>query len=962
MTRCGMQRFFLPYVTLPLLATLTLAGLFYLPYNSVRNKTIDAFHEQQTLLLNKAVEGIQKYFATYHTALEYLAHQESIATLDDSGRFLLEDFYAIHQPQILAVIRTDAKGQVDFSVPGYYRGGEGIISPSELAALLPQERLYVSEVFPLVQGGTAALFSEPVFEGDRFQGNISFLVPCETVGRANVEPLALDPTTLTLLFSKQGRTLYSRNTDLLGKMIPDYSSQELLAVSTKMQHHERGYFISEQNLLKGIEPSGKQQFGVYVPVDLPGKTFWSLLVVSPENEVMSTMTSFRKQWMMVTGVTLLAVGIMSIGLSWVVIKRQQEKKRRELEEQLILLLAHAPMGVLLVSEKSVISYANNTALRLMEGISQDEVCGDSLLKYFHKEDLKMISGEINGLMPDRAGNLVSIKMITRRDHERDVMINVTPFQTGNQRNCIVIIQDITEERRVADAQRQLATAVEQVKELVLITDTEGTLEYVNTAFCEVTGYSVEESIGRSAQVLWDESNDRNLYHQLKQLLNQGMVWQGRIMNRRKDGSVFVSASSVSPVRNSAGNITHYVTVQRDITHEMEFESRLQHSQKMEAVGTLAGGIAHDFNNILGAIIGFTDIALLQAEEGSDLHKNLKQIRLGGKRAADLVQQILTFSRESSSEKKAVLVAPVIQESLSLLRASLPATIDIRQRILDPDCMVYADPVQVQQIVVNLFTNAFHSMREKGGVLTLTLEKQLAEEHENLPPTLGGECVCVTVHDTGTGIKDETLPRIFTPFFTTKQPGEGTGMGLSVVQGIVEDLNGTIQVQSVEGEGSTFTICLPATHEGQKGKMLSSEDPLPGGTEHILVIDDEKEIRETASIMLHHLGYKVTTSSNPEEVISILESGEPQIDLVLTDYTMPKMTGIELTRQIVARYPELPVILCTGYSDKLNQQVASEAGACSLMLKPVDLHEMAETVRSALDHDQPALVRNGTGAA
>ncbi|WP_051309019.1 PAS domain-containing hybrid sensor histidine kinase/response regulator [Desulfogranum japonicum] len=945
-----MQRHFLPFVTIPVLATLALAGLFYLPYNSVRNKTIDNFHGQQTLLLNKAVEGIQKYFATYHTALEYLADQETIVQMDESGKLLLEDFYAIHQSQIFQVSRTDSRGRVMFAVPGYYRAGEGVITQEQLDAVLPQKILHISEEFSLDDGTSVVLFTHPVYRDESFEGNVSFLVPCEVIGRMQVGNLGIEQSALPILFSKNGKTLYARKSDLTGKMITEYSSRELQTIRADMQHHGQGFFQLEDGFFDQ-ENTGKRkrQFGMYIPVDLPGGAYWSLLMVSPENEVLSTMVSFRKQWLMVTGITLLAVGFMGLGLSWIVLKRQQEKKQREMQGQLVQLLEHAPMGVLLVNEKNIISYANRSALGLTESASLKAITGESLLRFFHEEDLKKISGEINGLLPDREEKLISIKLMTCKQQERDVMINVTPFMLGAQKNCIVTIQDITEERKVVEVQRRLATAVEQVKELVMITDTNGTIEYVNATFCDITGYSVEESIGKSSQILWDDANDPKLYAQLKRELIQGTVWQGRIMNRRKDGSVFVSASSVSPVRNMAGVITHYVTVERDITHEVEFESRMQHSQKMEAVGTLAGGIAHDFNNILGAIIGFTDIAMLQNKDNPELHDNLKQIRQAGKRAADLVQQILTFSRETKTEKQAVLVAPVIEESLSLLRASLPTTIEIRQQIIDPDSMVFADPVQVQQIVVNLFTNAFHSMREKGGVLTLKLEKRPTEECEKILSISNGECVALTIQDTGTGMKDETLQRIFTPFFTTKQPGEGTGMGLSVVQGIVDELNGHILVDSVLGEGTTFIIYLPAIQGIQEGKILSSEEPLPTGNEHILVVDDEKEIRKTAGMMLQHLGYTVSTSGDPREVLGMFDDGEENIDLVITDHTMPKMTGVELTRQLHTTHPKVPVILCTGYSDKLNHEVAREAGAHCLMMKPIDLHEMAVAVRSALDH-------------
>jgi CheY-like chemotaxis protein/anti-sigma regulatory factor (Ser/Thr protein kinase) len=361
---------------------------------------------------------------------------------------------------------------------------------------------------------------------------------------------------------------------------------------------------------------------------------------------------------------------------------------------------------------------------------------------------------------------------------------------------------------------------------------------------------------------------------------------------------------------------------------------------MEAIGTLAGGIAHDFNNILGGIVGFTDMALLHAEPGSEVHGNLLHIRQGGRRAADLVQQILTFSRQSAAEKVPVLIAPIIRESLKLLRASLPATIAIDQQLTGADVRVLATPVQIQQIVMNLCTNAFHAMREQGGTLTV----RLAEAGDGAE----ADRLSLTVADTGQGIDHDLLDRIFTPFFTTKKPGEGTGMGLSVVHGIVTDLGGEISVQSEPGRGTTFVVLLPVTEARPGSTLVSSEGVLPTGREHILVIDDEKEIRDICRMMLGHLGYTVTTLGRPEEALGLLADARPRIDLVITDQTMPRLTGVELTAAIRRDCPGLPVILCTGYSDRLNYDLAREAGACDLLMKPVDLRGLGAAVRAALD--------------
>jgi PAS domain S-box-containing protein len=543
---------------------------------------------------------------------------------------------------------------------------------------------------------------------------------------------------------------------------------------------------------------------------------------------------------------------------------------------------------------------------------------------------------------------------------RDIVFTASLYQVHPQRQWILIVRDVTDERAMAAQQYRLTAAVNQVKEAVLIADRQGSIDYVNAALVEMTGFSEEECRGQMVQMLWATEQDAYFDQKIDDVVHAGEVWRGRIVNQRKDGTLFVAAATVSPMRNDNGTVSHYVVVQRDITHEVEVESRMRQAQKMEAIGTLAGGIAHDFNNILGGIIGFTDLALLMSSPGTEVHNNLLHIRQGGKRAADLVQQILTFSRQSVIEKVPVSMTPLIKESLQLLRASLPATIDIVQDLAVSEVKVMAAPVQIQQIIMNLCTNAFYAMRETGGRLVIRLKQATPDNRSPINGNVHTNWAILMVEDTGQGIDAEILPRIFTPFFTTKQPGEGTGMGLSVVHGIVQELGGQISVQSEPGTGTVFTVLLPLADQEKHSVLTSGEEPLSLGKEHILIVDDEKEIRETCRMMLSHLGYTVTTTGSPQEVLFLMEHAQPPIDLVITDQTMPKMTGVELTRELRRQRPDVPVILCTGYSDRLNYDIAREAGACDLLMKPMDLRGLSGAVRSALDMNVVRKPNGGQG--
>ncbi len=937
------------HIVLALLATLILAGLFYLPYLSVRNRTIETFHAQQIMLAQQAGADIQAYFSTYEKALAYLVLQPSIQSMDENGKMLLENFLSIHPADISGVQRIDRSGSIVFSVPKAFRGPNA--SHAHFCGQMKERRLpLVSDVMQLPGEKERIFFSAAVGNTDRFDGCLSFSLPFAQIASRYLKQMPLHHSSYVLLFSREGKILFAPDANLIGKSIGSLLGTvgDHDQLRTQLRRREQGILSLSGDLLHASPQAQKKMYAVSFPVDLPGPTTWSILMVTPAKEVLGAMAEFRTQWLLVTGVAIVSVALLSFFLSGIVAKRREEQRLRAVEEQLAGLLDLAPMGVFLIGRNDVVVYANKEAVRMVEAQDAGSVTGSSFVDFIQKDCRRRVAEQIRQLASGQAVSISDAKLLSRSREERDIVITATPYQLDNQEQYIVIVRDISEERKAEEQLRRLAAAIDQVKESVLIANREGIIEYVNAVLGEMTGYDREESCGQSVRLLWSKEQDAYFEQQIEDVVHRGEVWRGRIVNRRKDTSLFVTAATVSPVRDASGKVTHFVAVQRDITHEVEVESRMRQAQKMEAIGTLAGGIAHDFNNILGGIIGFTDMALLQSPPESELHDNLLHIRQGGKRAADLVQQILTFSRQSAEEKVPVTVAPLIQESLKLLRATLPSTIDINQKLMAADAMVMAAPVQIHQIVMNLCANAFSSMREKGGHLTVKLDRMTAEECGKAEEGRFGDWISLMVEDTGQGIDSENIQRIFTPFFTTKKPGEGTGMGLSVVHGIVTELGGDISVQSQPGEGTTFTVLLPVADEGKNGILLSSEEPLPIGTEHILVVDDEKEIRETCRMMLSHLGYTVTTAGTPLEVIHQIEAAERRIDLVITDQTMPKMTGVELTRKIRSLYPDIPVILCTGYSDRLNYDIARESGACDLIMKPVDLRGLGTAVRAALD--------------
>jgi CheY-like chemotaxis protein/nitrogen-specific signal transduction histidine kinase len=376
---------------------------------------------------------------------------------------------------------------------------------------------------------------------------------------------------------------------------------------------------------------------------------------------------------------------------------------------------------------------------------------------------------------------------------------------------------------------------------------------------------------------------------------------------------------------------------------------LHQSQKLEAIGTLAGGIAHDFNNILAAIVGFSDLALLNVEKGSEVEYDLLQVRKASDRAKELVLQILSFSRKSETERRPVQVSLIVKEALKLLRATLPTTVTLRHTIEAKEAMVLVDPTEIHQVLTNLCTNAFHALRDETGEIQVSLkEYQLTKEQvcegSDLNP---GKYLQLMVCDDGCGMDVEKMGKIFEPFFTTKEEGRGTGLGLSLVHGIVTDCGGSIKVDSCADKGSLFTVLLPQVQAVSRKEADVVVAP-PGGDERILFVDDEEALRILAQKILSYLGYDVVCCASGAEALEEMANASTEFDLVITDQSMPQLPGIELARQLQTRYPGMPVILCTGYSSMVDKQKASSMGINGFLMKPLALGVLAREVRDVLD--------------
>ncbi len=502
----------------------------------------------------------------------------------------------------------------------------------------------------------------------------------------------------------------------------------------------------------------------------------------------------------------------------------------------------------------------------------------------------------------------------------------------------------------------LATACEQLKEGVAILDERGAVRYLNQSLERISGYDRMDVTGRNVRELGDNPDAGKIFESMADAMARNTEWSGRFTaGKGRNGSSFEMEMSVSPLRDTDGRITNYVFVSRDVSHEERLERQLRQSQKMEALGTLAGGIAHDFNNILGAIISCTEFALEDAPEGSPTREDLEHVLKASYRGKNLIRQILTFSRRGEQERQPIQVGPLVKECLKFLRASLPASIEIRQNISAGGSMIMADPTQVHQIIMNLCTNAAHAMRERGGILDVGLSEAAIDPSLEFAGEMGtSPCVKLSIGDTGHGMDPETLERIFDPFFTTKKRGEGTGLGLSVVHGIVTNHGGTIHVSSEKGKGTTFEIFLPLIERSGDVPDTGKGTEVPHGTERVMFVDDEEDLVYAGDKMLRRLGYEPAAFQSSTEALEAFRADPDRFDLIITDQSMPHMTGTELAREVLSIRPRIPVILCSGFSpdsgESVARQEAEAIGIREVLMKPLGNVELAGVIRKILDEE------------
>jgi PAS domain S-box-containing protein len=572
--------------------------------------------------------------------------------------------------------------------------------------------------------------------------------------------------------------------------------------------------------------------------------------------------------------------------------------------------------------------------------------------------LKRLNAELEGKAPQRSADLqalnrkatdveerISEPQRTQEDlrlRERDLKESQEALRRANEeleRRVEERTGELALANRLLEEQKELfQTIVDHIPVILILYDSSGAVSMVNPQFQELLGWSLPEI---KKIDLWSAMYpDPEYRKEVREFMNQEVPGWREFKARTQDGK---------EINATWGNVRlsgdRRIGIGIDLSEQVRLRQRIQQMEKMEALGTLAGGIAHDFNNLLAVISINTDTVLMDMEEANTLRRPLLLVLAAAKRGSELVRQIISFSRQKEQERKPMKMAPALEEGLKFLGNSLPTNIEIQKEIVAEKDTIVGDPTEVHQILINLCSNASYAMRGKGGVLAvkLTAVQMDAGKAAQYPGLKAGSYLRLTVSDTGQGIPPALLQKIFAPFFTTKKPGEGTGMGLAVVHGIVKSYGGAIAVQSELGRGSTFEVLIPRA-DSEAELRSSAARKVSFGNERVLLVEDEEMQLLSLERMLERLGYRATSYRNGVDALVDFEAHPNNYDLVITDQTMPQMTGVQLAKGILRVRPDIPVILCTGYSEVIDAEEAKELGIREFIMKPFGVAEFSATIR------------------
>ena len=857
---------------------------------------------------------------------------------------------------------------------------------------------HISKVFIADSGEKAVSVCIPVFENAEFAGILSAVVSLEKINDI-VGGIKVGQYGYAQIIDDSGTMLAHPKPEYIGeniiikkkKAFPNYDWTELKEIVSRMTEGKEEVGSYHSVWWNDDDPQIVRKLTAFAPIRL-GNDLWSIGVVMGYDEVSSPIITYMQNTGIAAGLLILVfagagVWFYKVQKEKIKLTVETEEVIEESEKKLSQIIQGSAIAIFVINNKHVVTHWNK-ACENLTGISADEVVGTQKQwsAFYPIERAVMADLVINEHLEKKIAATYSGKYhkstIADGAYEAEdffpklgengkwLLFTAVPVKDieGKTIGAVETLQDITGHKRVEETLRKSEERFRQVaestEEWIWEVDSTTLYTYASPVVEKLLGYKPEEIVGKkhSYDLFHPDDIEPLKKAALKLFAEKKPLFRFLNRNVHKDGRIVWLLTSGLPILDENGNLCGYRGADTDITERKQAEkekeqlqSQLFQTQKMEAIGTLAGGIAHDFNNILAALMGYIELSLDDLPEGTQLHDNMEQSMICCNRAKDMVRQILTFSRKTEAEIKPMKVAPVIKEALKMLRSSIPTTIEIAENIEFDSGTIMADPTQVHQLLVNLCTNASHAIGDNAGLLkvgltTVDVESPIVTNFGTLPP---GAYVKLAVQDSGCGMDRKTLERIFEPFFTTKDIGKGTGLGLSVVHGIIESYGGLITVESTPGKGTTFSIFFPRI-ESSELEQPKPVETISGGEESILLVDDEESIIGMMTQMLQRLGYTVEGFTSPGEALKVFQAEPGRFDLVITNYAMPTMTGKELAGYIMNIRGDIPIILCTGFSENIDAEKARIAGIKEFVMKPVTKDKIAVIIRKVLDKKETAV--------
>ncbi len=639
--------------------------------------------------------------------------------------------------------------------------------------------------------------------------------------------------------------------------------------------------------------------------------------------------------------------------------RNYIEEKEEEKELLNTYLDLSPEIFIVLDKNGDIVYINKKGIKILEEEKEEDIIGKNWFDNFLPEDVREKTRNV--FLKLKAKDFEEVRtndnyIITRKGNKKTIRWynSIIKDKNGEIKYIISVGADITDKIERVKQIKKMQFAIEQAPVSIVITDPEGYIEYVNPFFSNFTGYSFEESIGKNPRILKSGKHDEAFYKKLWDTITSGEIWNGEFYNKKKNGDFYWEKAIIGPVFDEKGRIINYIAVKEDITELKKMMEHFYSMQKLESLGTLAGGIAHDMNNILYGISGYVNLLYRKTEANDSLKKYFDSINEGLTRASNLIKQILTFSKHNPYQKSKEIVdlSESIEKSIKFAREIIPSSIIIAYNFKARNKYVFASETSLYQVMVNLFINSRDSIgKGKGSIIVEVedIEPDIIQQYKIKNPG-NRTYVKISVTDNGKGIPEEIKDRIFEPFFTTKGREKGTGLGLSTVYRIITNLDGFIEVKSEVGKGTTFEIILPATpdiEESRETKKTVGYEDLKG-SETILFVDDEKAIVESIGESLKDFGYKVIGVDNSYVALNIFKSNPKKFDIIITDQTMPGLLGTELGREILKIRKNIPMILCTGYTDTVDYEKAKDLGFKEFVIKPITSEKLALLIRKVLN--------------